>query len=91
MKYWLAVLLAWMALQAGPVMAGPWRELRAAQGQPDRVDRPQRQRDASRPERFERRDERRERPQRLSDEERRELHRDLDKARREIYKPRRER
>jgi hypothetical protein len=27
----------------------------------------------------------------LSDDERRELHRDLDKARREIYQPRRER
>jgi hypothetical protein len=60
--------------------------LRAAQGQ-DRFDRGQqrqRQRDAGQPERFQRP----ERPQRLSDEERRELHRDLDKARREIYRPR---
>jgi hypothetical protein len=88
MKFWLAVLLAWGTLQTGPVAAAPWRELRAAQGQPDRYERvPQRQRDAGRPERFEQR----ERPQRLSDEERRELHRDLDKARREIYKPRRDR
>ncbi len=89
MKIWLAVLLTLMTLQAGSVMAGPWRELRAAQGQSDRADRgdAQRQRDAGRNERFERR----ERPQRLSDEERRELHRDLDKARRELYKPRRDR
>ncbi len=86
MKIWLSILLAVAALQAVPAAAGPWRELRA-QGQPDRSDRgPQRQR-GDRPERFERQ----ERPQRLSDEERRGLHRDLDKARREIYKPRRER
>jgi hypothetical protein len=88
MKFWLAILLAWAALQTGPVVAGQWRELRAAQepqGQPDRYGRsPHRQRDAARPERFERQ----ERPQRLSDEERRALNRDLDKARREIYKPR---
>lgn len=87
MKFWLAILvLAWTAVQAAPAAAGPWREMRAAQGQPDRYDRgPQRQRDAVRPER----DDRQER--RLSDEERRGLHRDLDKARREIYRPRRDR
>ena len=94
MKTGLAVLvLAWMVLQAGPSAAGPWRELRAAQGQgqPDRYERHQnRRRDGGRPERAERQD-RHERPQRLSDEERRELHRDLDKARREIYRPRRDR
>lgn len=88
--FWAAVFLA-AALHTGPAAAGPWRELRAAQqGQPDRQDRGaqrQRQRDAGQPERFQRP----ERPQRLSDEERRELHRDLDKAQREIYKPRRER
>jgi hypothetical protein len=73
------------ALQAAPAAAGSWRELRAAQGQPDRYERgSQRQRDAGQPER----NSRQERPQRLSDEERRGLHRDLDKARREIYKPR---
>jgi hypothetical protein len=80
-------LLVTVTLQAGPAAAGPWRELRAAQGQgqPDRQDRgSQRQRDAGQPDRFQRQ----ERPQRLNDEERRELHRDLDKARREIYKPR---
>lgn len=87
MKFWLAILvLAWTAAQAAPAAAGPWREMRAAQGQPDRFERgPHRQRDAGRPER----DERQER--RLSDEERRGLHRDLDKARREIYRPRRDR
>lgn len=84
----LAALLAMAALQTAPAAAGPWRELHAAQGQPDRFERgPQRQREASQPERSQRQ----ERPQRLSEEERRELHRDLDKARREIYKPRRDR
>ncbi|MBY0270295.1 MAG: hypothetical protein K2X06_10525 [Burkholderiales bacterium] len=86
--FWLSVFLATAALQTGPAAAGPWRELHAAQGQPERFERgPQRQRDGGQPERFQRQ----ERPQRLSDEERRELHRDLDKARREIYKPRRDR
>ncbi|MBX3665990.1 MAG: hypothetical protein KF834_09915 [Burkholderiales bacterium] len=89
MKAWLAIFLAWMALQAAPAAAArSWHEMRAAQGQHERGDRGgQRQRGADRPERFERQ----ERPQRLSDEERRGLHRDLDKARREIYRPRRER
>lgn len=89
MKIWLAVFLAWAFLHTGPVSAaGSWRELRAAQGQQDRLERGQnRRREDGRPDRFERR----ERPQRLSDEERRELRRDLDKARREIYRPRRER
>lgn len=87
MKIWLAVLVASAVLQAAPANAGPWRDLRAAQGQPDRFDRGQQRQRSDRPERFERQ----ERPQRLSDEERRGLHRDLDKARREIYRPRRER
>ena len=83
--FWVTALLAMVALQAGPAAAGSWRELRAAQGQSDRYERgPQRQRDTAQPER----NQRQERPQRLSDEERRGLHRDLDKARREIYKPR---
>jgi hypothetical protein len=87
--FWATALLATLALQAGPAAAGPWRELRAAQGQPDRQDRgSRRQRDAGQPERFQRQEQR---PQRLSDEEHRGLHRDLDKARREIYKPRPER
>ncbi len=81
----VTALLATVALQAGPAAAGPWRELRAAQERPDRYDRgAPRQRDAGQPER----NQRQERPQRLSDEERRGLHRDLDKARREIYRPR---
>ena len=86
MKFWLVVLVTLMTLQSGSVIAGPWRDLRMAQGNPDRADRngAQRQRDSGRNERSERQ----ERPQRLSDDERRDLHRDLDKARREIYKPR---
>ncbi len=86
--FWATAFLATMVLQTGPAVAGPWREMRVAQGQPDRHDRgSQRQRDAGKPERSQRQ----ENPQRLSDEERRGLHRDLDKARREIYKPRPER
>jgi hypothetical protein len=86
--FWTAAFVAMAALQAGPASAGPWRELRAAQDRPDRYDRgASRQRDAGQPDRFQRQD----RPQRMSDEERRGLHRDLDKARREIYKPRPER
>ncbi len=86
--FFATAFLAAATLHTAPAAAGPWRDLRAAQGQQDRQDRgAQRRRDAGPPERFQRQ----ERPQRLSDEERRELHRDLDKARREIYKPRRER
>ncbi len=92
MRIWLGILMATALLGGGPVAAGPWGDLRMAQGQPDRYEqRPQRQREAGREQRFERRDEHRERQQRLSESERRELHRDLDKARREIYKPRRDR
>jgi hypothetical protein len=87
MKVWLAIVLGCSALQAGAVFAGSWRELPSvqAQGRPERAERgTQRQQDERPPERQQR-------PQRLSDNERRELHRDLDKARREIYQPRRER
>lgn len=90
MKSWLAVLLACVVLQSGPALSASWRDMRVAQaqGQSERHERgSQRQRDADRPQRAERQ----ERPQRMSDEERRGLHRDLDKARREIYKPRRDR
>ncbi len=84
MRVWLAIVLGCVVLQAVPALAGPWRDRLTVQGQPDRADRGQhRQRDGGRPERFERQ----ERPNRLSDEERRDLHRDLDKARREIYRP----
>lgn len=81
------VLLGCAALHAGMASAGPWRELQASQGRPDRMDRDAGRQGAGRPERQERP----QRSQRLSDEERRELHRDLDKARREIYRPQRER
>lgn len=85
MKFWLSVLLACVVLQSAPAASASWRGMRAAEGQPDRQERgSQRQRDTERPQRYERG----ERPQRMSDEERRGLHRDLDKARREIYKPR---
>jgi hypothetical protein len=87
MKVWLAIVLGCSMLPAGPAVAGPWRELPSVQGQarPERPERgSQRQQDPSQPERPQRQ-------QRMSDDERRELHRDLDKARREIYQPRRER
>ena len=42
----------------------------------------------SRPNRREEREERQERRERLSEDERRSLHKDLDKANRELYKPR---
>lgn len=87
MKVWLAIVLGCALLQAGSGFAGSWRELPTVQGQsrPDRAERgSQRQQDGRQPERPQR-------PQRMSDDERRELHRDLDKARREIYQPRRER
>jgi hypothetical protein len=84
MKFWLALIVGFTVVQ-GSAHAGPWREGGSAQERPSRDDRgPQRQHDGGRPERFERP----ERPQRLSDEERRGLHRDLDKARREIYRQR---
>lgn len=87
MKIWQAIVLGCAVLQSVPASAGSWRELPSLQGQgrPERAERgSQRQRDMQPPERQQR-------PQRLSDDERRELHRDLDKARREIYQPRRER
>ena len=91
MRIWFGILLATALLGGGPAVAGPWRDLRMAQGQPDRYEQgPRRQREAGRDERFERR-EHHERQKRLSEAERHELHRDLDKARREIYKPRRDR
>ena len=94
MKSWVGILLTAALLSGtGTAMAtGYWRDLHvAAQGQSDRYDRgqPQRQRGYGRDERPQRQYP--QRPQRLSDEERRELHRDLDKARRELYHPRRDR
>lgn len=92
MKIWQAIVLGCAVLQSVPAEAGFWRDLPSLQGQgqgrPDRGDRgSQRQRDAGPPERFERQQQH----QRMSDDERRGLHRDLDKARRELYQPRRER
>jgi hypothetical protein len=94
MKIWQAIVLGCAVLQSVPAEAGFWRDLPSlqsqsqGQGRTDRGDRgPQRQRDAGQPERFERHQQH----QRMSDDERRDLHRDLDKARREIYQPRRER
>lgn len=88
MKFWFGVLLVTLLFSGGRAAAEPWRDLRVAQGQPDRHERgAQRQRETGRDERPDRR----ERQQRLSESERRDLHRDLDKARREIYKPRRDR
>lgn len=88
MKIRLAmVVLVSAILHVAPASAGPWGGLPAAQGHPERGDRGQQRQRENGQDRFQRP----ERPQRLSDEERRDLHRDLDKARREIYKPRPER
>lgn len=81
----LVLLISGFAVFQGAAHAGPWRDGWSVQDRHGRGDRgPHRQHEGGRPDRYERP----ERPQRLSDEERRELHRDLDKARREIYRPR---
>lgn len=88
MKSGIGIVLAVALLCGGPAAAAGWSGLTAVQAQPDRFDRGgHRQREPGRNERFEPQDRR----QQLSDEERRGLHRDLDKARREIYRPRRDR
>lgn len=90
MKVGIGILLALLMIQAGAATAGGWHGRRGefyAQQDQGRRAVPDRQRNTDRPERRERY----ERPQRLSDEDRRNLHRDLDKARREIYRPRRDR
>jgi opacity protein-like surface antigen len=90
MKVGIGILLALLMAQAGAASAGGWQGRRGefyAQQDQGRRYVPDRQRNTDRPERRERY----ERPQRLSDEDRRNLHRDLDKARREIYRPRRDR
>lgn len=83
----LIAAIALAAALSGPAAAASWGypgfEL-AAQGQQGRYERGPQGRDV--------RDERRggdERRERLNDDERRQLHRDLDKANREIYHPRR--
>ena len=92
MKILFGMALTMSAAIAQPALAGPWREYRGGlvqvQMQRERPDRFQRQpqRDLRRaetaPERGPRGD------GRLTEEERRELHRDLDRANREIYKGR---
>lgn len=91
----MKALLLTLALVAGlntPAAAASWGypglrlDLQAQQGRPGGgQDRAQPGRDN----RQDRRGEREERRERLSDEERRALHRDLDKANREIYQGRR--
>lgn len=86
----LLLVIAVAAGIAGPAAAAGWGYLGAdvyAQASKGRQgpDRGQRGRD-SRPERRPERDDRRER---LNDDERRALHRDLDKASRELYPQRR--
>ncbi len=91
MKIGFGILLVTAWLGSGPAAAGPWRDLRMAQGQSDRYEQGSRQQREAGPDQRPERREHAERPKRLSEAERRELHRDLDKARREIYQPRRER
>jgi hypothetical protein len=92
MRTGLVCVIALAAGLAGPAAAGAWgypdgdyyaQASKGRQGE----DRAQRGRDA-RPDRRAERDERRER---LSDDERRALHRDLDKASRELYQRRNQR
>ena len=81
----LAVAIA--AGFSGPAAAGSWGnpgarfDVQAQKGRPDRGQQP-------RDYRPDRRGGEAERHERLNDDERRALHRDLDKANRELYKPR---
>ena len=90
MKFWLSVILAVLAAAQPAAAAGTWRDfaggrfdVQAQRQRPGGFQRPP-QRDFRRPEQPPPRDPRRD--GRLTDEERRELHRDLDRANREIYK-----
>ncbi len=85
-------ILAFTAVLSQPAGAGPWRDFGGARfdiqsqqrQRPGGAQRPPQQRDYRQPERQPER-----RPDgRLTDEERRNLHRDLDRANREIYKGR---
>ena len=89
MRTGLLMLIFLMLFQVLPATAGPWRDRHIVQTQhPDRQGKgPHRQREFAPPDRFERQ----EAPRRLSDEERRGLRRDIDKAQRDIYRPRRDR
>ena len=90
MKILIGAILAVLAMPAQPVFAGPLRDfgggLIRTQLQQPRQDRFQRQpqRDFRRPEQPP--DRGQSRDGRMTDEERRDLHRDLDRANREIYK-----
>lgn len=92
MRTALLCVVALAAALAGPPAAGAWGYpggdyyAQASKGR-EAQDRAERGRD-SKPERRPHRDERRER---LSDDERRALHRDLDKASRELYQRRNQR
>ena len=91
MRLLSAALLAWLALAALPVAAGPWRDhggarfgAQAPRQPPGGFERQPPQREFRRPERQPER-----RPDgRLTDQERHDLRRDLDRAHREIYKGR---
>jgi len=87
----VGVICVLLALAALPAQAGSWRDfggmhfdVQAQRQRPDGFQRPPPQRGFNGPERPPER-----RPDgRLTDEERRNLHRDLDRANREIYKGR---
>ena len=93
MKILIGAILALLVVAAQPAAAGPWRDfgggrfdVQAQRERPGGFQR-QPQRDFRRGERPSERDPRSD--GRLTEEERRELHRDLDRANREIYKGRR--
>jgi hypothetical protein len=99
MKIFIAAILAVLALAAQPAAARQWRDfgggahfdVQGGQRQrPGGFQRQQPQRDFRGPERDFRGPERMpdRRDGRMTDEERRNLHRDLDRANREIYKGR---
>ena len=94
MKAWFLAVAAAVTFAAGSAGAASWADpgfrMDVQQGRPG-PDAGQRGRDSRADRRGE--EERRgrasnDRPERLSDDERRALHRDLDKANRELYKPR---
>ena len=94
MKIFIGAFLALLAVAAQPASARQWRDfggghfdVQAQRQRPGGYERQQPPREYRQPERQPERDYRR--PDgRLTDEERRNLHRDLDRANREIYKGR---
>jgi hypothetical protein len=86
MRILFGVMVVLAAAMATPADANPWRggmHVQMQRPQPERFQRPP-QRDFQRPP-----PERNPRDGRMTDQERRELHRDLDRANRELYKDRR--